>query len=234
MSYCECTMVERIIVGPLHNNAYVVSTAKKECILIDPGPDAETILRRLEVLNMVPQLIVLTHGHLDHTASTLAIQAHYAENDISVPVGIHKKDAFFMKPDAKDANRAIFEPFGEAALNAFEELFGDFPKIDMKLKDGDTIPETDLVVVHVPGHTPGSVAFYSEERNVVFSGDTLFFKAIGRTDFPESDQKKLEDSIRKKLFTLPPETRLFAGHGPNSSIEREVANNDFSQDHSMV
>jgi hypothetical protein len=83
----------------------------------------------------------------------------------------------------------------------------------------------DLVVLETPGHTPGSVCFYSEKEGILFSGDTLFFDGVGRSDLPGGSEKKLRESIQKKIAVLPPETRVFPGHGPFTTVEREKRGN---------
>ncbi len=221
-------MIERIVVGSLYTNTYVVSTGKKECMIIDPGAEAETLLQRLEVLNVVPTSIVFTHGHLDNTSAAKAIIDHYEERGHSIEVGIHRSDRPYLPPKGEETNRQLFEALGPVAVKAFESMYSDLPKPTFFLKDGDAILETDLVAIHTPGHTQGSCCLFSEERGVLFSGDTLFFKAIGRTDVLGADRDKLLKSIEKTLFELPPETRLFPGHGPNSTLEREIANNDYT------
>lgn len=221
-------MVERVIVGSLYTNAYVVSTGKKECMVIDPGADAALLLERLEILNVLPTSIVFTHGHLDHTSAARAIIDHYVDRVEKIEVGIHRSDRAYLPPKGEQTNRELFEPLGPEAMKAFDELWDGLPKPTFFLKDGDPILDTDFVTVHTPGHSQGSVCLYSEERNALFSGDTLFFKTVGRTDVVGGDLKKLTKSIRKTLFELPPETRLFPGHGPNSTLEREIAKNDFA------
>ena len=148
---------------------------------------------------------------------------------------MHPADEYLLTPgrDNDDA-REIFDLFGEEGTRAFYRMLERVPPVESNLAEGMTVEESDLQVIHTPGHTPGSVSFYSESLGMVFSGDTLFFKAVGRTDFKNSDKATLERSIRERLFALPPETRLFPGHGPNSTIEREKANNHFSTDHQMV
>ncbi len=219
-------MVERIIVGPLYTNTYILSTGKKECLLIDPGAEADKICARLESLNLIPQAILCTHGHLDHTAAAPRIQNHYlTEREHSVPIGIHPGDVRFFGADAVRHHHDCFTPLGRQAVAVFEQLRDGIPTASFEIKIGEPIFESDLVALETPGHTPGSICFYSETRAVVFSGDTLLFKSVGRTDLGESSADDLVKSISSQLFALPPETRLFPGHGPFSSIEREKRNN---------
>ena len=220
-------MVERIIVGPLYTNAYVISTGKKECMIIDPGADAAEILTRLEVLNVIPTVIVFTHGHLEHTSAAQEVIDHYAERDLKIEVGIHRSDRPYLPPKGEQTNWALFEPFGKHATAIFKQLYTRLPKPTFFLQDGEPLLDTDFVVLHTPGHSQGSICLYSEERGVLFSGDTLLFKTVGRTDVVGGDIKKMTKSIRTTLFELPPETRLFPGHGPNSTLEREIEFNDF-------
>lgn len=216
-------MVERMVVEPVHTNVYAFATAKKECIVIDPGADGPAIVRRLEAMNMKPQAILLTHGHLDHSSAARYIQEHY--EDIDIPVAVHKSDAKMLGRKAAELHRSLFEGMGPDGVALFEELYTPLPDADIKLKDGDTILDTDLTVIHTPGHTPGSICFYSEDEKAVFTGDTLFFKDIGTTDAGQGNHKQLLKSITEKLLTLPPETRLYPAHGPLSTIEREAKNN---------
>ncbi len=221
-------MVERIIVGSLYTNAYVVATGKKECMVVDPGADAPLLLSRLEILNVVPTAIVFTHGHLDHTAAARAIIERYRDRVEKMEVGIHRSDRPYLPPKGEQTNRELFEALGPDAIEAFDALYTELPRPTFFLKDGDPVLNTDFVTIHTPGHSQGSVCLYSEERGILFSGDTLFFKKVGRTDVVGADLEKLTKSIRRRLFELPPETRLFPGHGPHSTLEREIANNDFS------
>ncbi len=226
-------MVERIIVGPLHTNTYLVSTGKKECILIDPGDDADVIIERLDAVNMIPTAIIFTHGHLDHTSAANAIIEHYKDR-VSLAIGIHADDSSFLGRNARQVNRAAFRPFGKGAEAYFETTFRPLPKVTFFFEENDQLLDSDLSVIHTPGHTPGSVSFYSEQRGYVFTGDTLYFKGIGKTDFHKGNKKDIMDSITNKLFKLPSDTRLFPGHGPNSTIERESEHNRFSTDHAMM
>lgn len=221
-------MIERIVTGPLHNNAYIVSTGKKECILIDPGPDPEIVLARLELLNMTPRAILFTHGHLDHISASRAIQEAYADRKIEMQVGVHAMDMKYFSDNAREVHAASFAPYGPRATDAFESMYTAPPQVDFTYAVSESVLDLDLVVIHTPGHTAGSVSFFSEERSAVFTGDTLVFTAIGKTDLEDSDESDLLESIKTKLFVLPPETRIFPGHGPVSSIERELQNNSLA------
>ena len=109
----------------------------------------------------------------------------------------------------------------------FTELYRGVPDADILLKEGDRILDTDLTVLHTPGHSTGSLCLYSESRGILLTGDTLFCEGVGRADLPGGNQKDLLTSIRDKLYRLPPETRIFPGHGPQSTLEREMHHNPY-------
>ena len=218
----------------MYTNSYIVSTGKKECIIIDPGADADVLIKRLEAMNLLPQAIVFTHGHLDHTSAARAIQQFYAERNHHIPLGIHEADSGYLGSTAEDTNHDVFSPFGEAGMEAFRSFGTDVPEAEFFYAEGDTLRDSDLHVMHTPGHSTGSVCFYSEPRQAVFSGDTLFFNTVGRTDVARADSHLLQDSISRRLFELPPETRVFPGHGPLTTIEREIRNNPMISDGATI
>ncbi len=227
-------LINRIIVGSMFTNAYVVSTGKKECILIDPGADTPAIVQRLETMNLIPQAIVFTHGHIDHTSAARGIQEHYTGRSHHVPVGIHSADVHLIGNAGYSVNHEIFDSLGENALSAFESFGDELPDPEFTFKEGDAILDTDLTVMHTGGHSPGSSCFYSESRQAVFTGDILFFNTIGRSDFPDGDGEQIMKSVTDRLFALPQETRVFPGHGPLTTIERERMNNPLQSDGATI
>ncbi len=223
----KLTMVERIIVGPLSSNAYIYSEWKKECLLIDPGGDMEELLSHMAIKNLKPLGIICTHGHLDHVAGAYELQRHFRDRDLEVPVAIHSADAHYLGKNAAESHRISFEQIGLDLKSVLMDYDLLFPEPEVILEDGDSVLDSSLLVLHTPGHTPGSICLYSEAQGILFSGDTLFFEGIGRTDLMEGDGEALLKSIREKLLVLPHTTMVFPGHGPNTSIEREIKNNPF-------
>jgi len=206
---------EVLSVGPLACNCHVLADEKaREAVVIDPGDDAEEILKRIAGYRIVG--LLHTHCHFDHmTATRKVAEATGAE------VLIHKSD------------KAYYDNLvGQVA--AFGQMFGarfgkpqDPLPVKRFLKDGDAIRfgKHSLRILHTPGHTEGSCSFLGD--GIVFSGDTLFRRSIGRTDLPGGDPAQEENSIRKKLYTLDPETVVWPGHGPETRIAEERAENPF-------
>jgi glyoxylase-like metal-dependent hydrolase (beta-lactamase superfamily II) len=218
-------MVERVVVGPWKTNCYIYSSTKKECIIIDPGGSEAEIASRVDVLNMVPVGIALTHGHVDHLASLGKLRDSYAARGYKLPIAISPLDRRFLGTGGRETHRENLEFLGLDEMSFFGVDADELPKADVRLKEGDRLFDMDLVVLETPGHTPGSVCFYAEKEGILFSGDTLFFDGVGRSDLPGGSEKKLRESIQKKIAVLPPETRVFPGHGPFTTVEREKRGN---------
>jgi hydroxyacylglutathione hydrolase len=220
-------MVERVVVGAWKTNCYIYSSSKKECIIIDPGGDEAEIASRVDVLNMVPVGIALTHGHVDHVAALARLRDSYARRGYSLSVAINPADRRFLGTGGMETHRESLEFLGLDEMSFFGVDPAELPRADVRLREGDRVFDMDLVVLETPGHTPGSVCFYAEKEGILFSGDTLFFDGVGRTDLPGGSEKKLKESIQKKIAVLPPETRVFPGHGPFTTVEREKRGNAF-------
>ncbi|WP_026294866.1 MBL fold metallo-hydrolase [Sediminispirochaeta bajacaliforniensis] len=222
-------MVERIIVGRLNTNCYIYSRWKKECVIIDPGGDHEKIISHMVEKNLTPRGIILTHGHLDHVSALGKIIDYYVEQDIHLDIAAHEDDAIFFGSGAREIHEAAFQQMGIEGKTLFQELYKPIPDIDLFLEEGKSVFDCDLSVMHTPGHTKGSVCLYSEESDMLFSGDTLFFEGVGRTDLFGGDSQALFRSINEKLMPLPDRTRVFPGHGPLTTIERERGYNPYVQ-----
>ena len=220
-------MVERVVVGPWKTNCYIYSSTKKECIVIDPGGSETEIASRVDVLNMVPIGIALTHGHVDHLAALGRLRDAYAARGYKLPIAISPADRRFLGAGSLETHRENLEVLGLDEGTFFGVAEEELPKADVRLKEGDRVFNMDLVVMETPGHTPGSLCFYSEREGILFSGDTLFFDAVGKTDLAGGSEKKLRESIVKKISVLPPETRIFPGHGPFTTVEREKRGNPY-------
>jgi len=220
-------MVERVVVGPWKTNCYIYSSTKKECIIIDPGGSDEEIASRVDVLNMVPVGIALTHGHVDHLAGLRALRDGYAARGYKLPIAINTADRKFLGSGGIETHRENLEFLGLDEATFFGMDAEELPKADVRLREGERVFNMDLVVLETPGHTPGSVCFYSEREGVLFSGDTLFFDGVGRSDMAGGSERKLRESIQKKIAVLPPETRVFPGHGPFTTVEREKRGNPY-------
>jgi glyoxylase-like metal-dependent hydrolase (beta-lactamase superfamily II) len=202
--------VEPLIVGPLFSNCYIVwDEDKKEGAVIDPGDDADNILKVVKELGIKIKYILATHGHFDHVGAVAPLR-----RELKVEFLAHKDDFFFIENGENAANRwgvAIEQP----------------PKPDRFIDDGEKIMvgNFEIEVLHTPGHSPGGVSFLND--SMVFAGDTLFQGSIGRTDFRKGSIEDLSKSIKTRLYTLPDDTLVYTGHGPVTTIGDEKKYNAF-------
>ena len=200
----------RLVVGPLQVNCFILADEKtKEAVIIDPGDDAQELLKIIKDKGLKVKYLLITHGHFDHVGANKALkEATGAE------LLIHEGDAQIMA-SASMHSRA----FGMNAVAS--------PHADRYVKHGEVITagEISLKVLHTPGHSPGGISLL--EQGMVFTGDALFAGSIGRTDLPGGDLNTLLRSIKTNLMTLPDETKVFCGHGPATTIGDERRENPF-------
>ena len=206
--------IDCIILGDFQTNCYIVreSQQAKECLIIDPGLSPKPLLDYLERNNVTPQRIILTHGHGDHIAGIPQLQDRYTP----LPVTISTDDAPALIDSALNLSAMIGMPMS-------------FAPPDQTVSHGDsiTLGSIDLTVIATPGHTVGGISLYCPDEHVVFTGDALFAGSIGRHDFPGGDLTTLLEGIRRELFTLPDDTRVLSGHGPETTIGVERRSNPF-------
>jgi glyoxylase-like metal-dependent hydrolase (beta-lactamase superfamily II) len=201
---------ELVIVGALETNCYLVYCEEtRACAVIDPGADPEKIISAIADLELKPVIVLNTHGHVDHIGGNSDIVQKYR-----VPLAMHAADTGMLQ----------VSDYIELSL-----LLGarNSPPPDRLLAEGDEIAvgRITLRVMHIPGHTAGSVGFVA--AGVLFSGDTLFCGGVGRTDLPGGSWKDLEQSIRERILTLPEETIVLPGHGPWTTVGQERDSNPF-------
>lgn len=206
--------VECLVLGLYETNCYVVRADKKchEVVIVDTGLDISGVAEYLRAHQLKPVAVVLTHGHVDHIVGAAAIKDEW--NDVQIY--IHKLDA---------------EMLTDATINLSLMHGSEFvtEPADIIVEEGDKIELVGLKleVIHTPGHSPGSMCLYAKDEHILFSGDTLFAESIGRADFPGSNAKQLLGGIREKLLTLPQETVVYPGHGPQTTIGHELKCNPF-------
>ena len=202
-------LLKKLVVGPFASNCYLVgSESTKEGMIVDPGAEADEILKGVKELGLDIKIIVLTHGHMDHIGSLKPVkEATGAE------VAIHVDDVPLLQ--RKLSNLMFGAPNPPP------------PPPDRLLKGGDSLNFGDMhfLVLHTPGHTPGSICLLGHE--IVFSGDTLFNYGIGRYDLPSGSYSQLMDSLHTKLMVLPDDTIVYPGHGSDTTIGTERRANPF-------
>jgi len=198
-------MIEVFSCGPVSTNTLLIyCNETKEAAILDPSMgSAELIEKAIEAKELKPKKIVLTHSHWDHIADLKELATKY-----SLEVFVH--------PD--DANNVTHPGSDGLSSPIFVEGFSNVTHIN----EGDTIEigTISLKVIETPGHTPGGVVFYIEKENLLLSGDTLFQGSYGRLDLPTSNAQRMIASL-KKLSTLPPDTVVIPGHGPQTTLKDE-------------
>lgn len=199
--------IETMIVSMFATNCYLVSCPQsREAMVIDPGAEGKSIIERIRELGLSLQMIVNTHGHIDHIGANSKLKQEW-----QIPVMLSEKDLdVYNNPG-----------FGLGLVLKKQ------PQPDKYISEGDIISfgHQSLKVMETPGHTNGGICLVGE--SMVFCGDTLFAGSVGRTDLAGGSHTTLMESIRYKLLTLPPETVVYPGHGPATTIGFEKENNPF-------
>ena len=201
-----------LITGMMKENCYILSDrelAPGDCVLVDPGDDANKISSYLKEQGLKPLAILLTHGHFDHITAVPELLETY--KDVKVYAC---KDEIDM--------------LGDAGLNLSEHFLRPVELTDAEpLSDGERIRLLghDFKVIATPGHTAGSCCYYEEKEKLLYSGDTLFRSSYGRTDLPTGSEEKMGKSLNEKLFTLPEDVKVYPGHEAPTAIGFERKHN---------
>jgi glyoxylase-like metal-dependent hydrolase (beta-lactamase superfamily II) len=218
--------IDCVQLGAIETNCWLYSPEEKSdlrfCFVIDPGDEAAIIISRLNDLNWVPRYILLTHGHFDHLMAIPDLLEAF-ENGVfgasnKPKVGIHRMDAHYLGKDALKVHRRSFAAASGGDSSYIDTLWKPVKEADILFEEGSAL--SPLKVLHVPGHTPGSVAFYDESAGVLFSGDTLFQGDRGRTDLPGGSEALIQQSL-KRLRSMKEEIVVCPGHGPPTTIGEE-------------
>ena len=205
--------IVKLVLGPVQTNSYLIADPQtKEAVVIDPAWDGDKILAWAKEKTWRITNIWLTHAHFDHFGGAAAV----ADGSSPMPpVGLHPADYPLWRANGGAAQFGIqMDPGPEPTIDLIDR---------MQLHLGSNLIE----VRHVPGHTLGHVLFYIAKEAVVFCGDVIFHRSIGRTDLPGGDYHQLLASIQTQILTLPDETRLLSGHGVETSVGIERKYNGF-------
>jgi glyoxylase-like metal-dependent hydrolase (beta-lactamase superfamily II) len=207
--------IKKFTFNPIQENMYIIYDETKECIIIDPGcyfhHEREELVDFISENNLKPIKLINTHCHLDHICGNKYVAETW---------GL-KLEASFL--DEYNLERSI------QAGKLYNMPIEPSPPIEVDLKEGDEIRfgNSLLTILFTPGHSAGSLSFYSEEHQILIAGDVLFRMSIGRTDLPGGDFDTLISTIKTKLFILPEETIVYSGHGDETTIGDEMKNNPF-------
>lgn len=207
--------VQPFTFNPVQENTYVLYNEKGDCAIIDPGcyfaSEEQALTHFVGNNTLKPVLLLNTHCHLDHIFGNRFVHKTYG-----LPLHLHNLEKAVLE----------YGPIsGERWGLPFDNYDGELVFID----EGQTvrIGDDELQILFTPGHSPGSVSFYSPANKFVISGDVLFEKSVGRTDLPGGDFKILEESIKTKLYTLPADTIVYPGHGSSTTVGDEIKGNPF-------
>ena len=201
--------------SPIQENTYILYNEFNDCIIIDPGcyfdAEKEALLSFITSNKLLPKILVNTHCHLDHVFGNKFIAAKF---DLTLHIHENERAVLAFAPTS-----------GIMYDMPFDNYSGEF----LLLNEGDIISlgKDILEVLLVPGHSPGSLAFYCAADKFVISGDALFKNSIGRTDLPGGNHEQLLRSVKEKLLTLPEDTLVYSGHGPATKVGDEKRNNPY-------
>ena len=214
--------IKKFVFNPFQVNTYVLYDESSECVIIDPGcsdgVESFELMDFIRVNGLKPVRVLLTHTHIDHVIGCNAVE-----------------ELTGLGPEAHQAG-IVFLDHSVHTAQTYGLSLDKNPVVSSFIKEGDKIQfgNSELEVLYTPGHADGSICFLGREDGFVIVGDVLFHMSIGRTDFPTGDYDLLRKNIFEKLFTLPDDTTVYSGHGPETNIGFEKGNNPFLGDDNFI
>lgn len=205
-------VIHQKVLGMVSTNCYICMHAEtKEAFIVDPADSAETIMAMIAQLGAIPQAVLLTHGHFDHIGAADALRKKY-----EIPVYAQADEEGLLEDSAWN----LSAKWG----------VGISLKADHLTKDGEILEIAGfrIRVLHTPGHTQGCCCYELIGEDILFSGDTLFYMSVGRTDFVGSSSQAMQNSLHRLLTELPESTQVLPGHGESSNIGFEKRNNPYA------
>lgn len=202
----------KCILGSVYTNCYFLKNkATGEVLIVDPADEAEKIFEKLKEISGTPKAILLTHGHFDHIQAVEEVRQKY-----HIPVYAQREEEKMLL----DSSLNLSGNFGRIVCSIEADTF---------LSDLEVFEAAGFSVqmIHTPGHTEGSCCYYIEEENILFSGDTLFYGSVGRTDLPGGSMGEIVRSLHKLVDSLPEETEVYPGHDTSTTIGYEKRYNPF-------
>lgn len=205
--------IEQMELGPVQTNCYIVSNNEKECLIFDPGEEAVKIKGLLKKRGFTPLAILLTHAHFDHIGAVDDLREEYG-----IPVYLHYLEREWLgRPNLNGSGKYAALP--DYRIKEADKLIKEEKELE--------IGSFAMDLLHTPGHSPGSLTFAFKEEGFAIVGDTLFRGSIGRTDLIDGSEVKLLQSIHRSILSMPDNTVLFPGHGPDTTPAEERETNPF-------
>ena len=207
--------LHHLVFNPYEVNTYIVAAADGQCAVVDSAccsPDEQTTLKKfIADMGLRPAWLINTHGHFDHVIGNAFVCRTWP-----VKTAAHRDDLFLME-----------NAYRQGEIFGFTVEQPPTPAVFLNEEDIITFDDVSLQIRHIPGHSPGSIVLYSSVQNWIIVGDVMFRGSIGRTDLPGGNYDLLMNGIENKLMTLPSDTKVYTGHGPETSIGRERKYNPF-------
>ncbi len=220
-------ILKQIPLGELETNCYIFSADDRECCIIDPADEGAEIAQFVLQKQLVPKMILFTHGHLDHVLGAADLSAALARHGYHCMPAIHETELDHTGPGCLAVHTALLSVVDPTMMPRYSSMISRIPRAETVFSGGETIEGLGLKVMHTPGHSKGSVCLYQSELGILFSGDTLFQGSVGRTDLPGGSSRDMKLSLDTLKAAVPHNVKVYPGHGPSTDMERELKHNPY-------